>query len=77
MRRNKIAQEKKAKEQAATKPTNKLKIKKINLNIEDKAPANGIAIDIDEINKLYTYGGEQGAKVEEEKNEMMDFERDL
>ena len=73
LRRDKIIQAKKAKEQAAKKP-NVLKFKKISIATEEKAPGLGIAIDIDEINKLYTFGGEQGAKIEEGKNELQDFE---
>ena len=58
IRRDKIIQAKKAKEQAAVKQTNKLKLKKITIATEEKAPGLGIGLDIDEINKLYTFGGE-------------------
>jgi hypothetical protein len=36
-----------------------------------------IGLDIEAINDLYNYGGEQGKKKENEENELMDFENDI
>ena len=36
-----------------------------------------IGLDIEAINELYTYGGEQGKKKESEENELMDFENGI
>lgn len=33
-----------------------------------KPPKMNIGLDIDDINKLYTYGGEQGSRIADEQN---------
>lgn len=40
-------------------------------------PGLKIGLDIDDINKLYTYGGEQGSRLDEGKNELETFEENI